>query len=111
MRRTATLTALTIISLLLWGCPSKYKGGGPFDPVRINPFSEGAVFTVIEGPELIREINMGRVIVRRETDHSVYAAFVVPPRDIPKGSKVKLSYVECNRDNMGAISDFLIINP
>jgi hypothetical protein len=112
MRKSAILMALALVSILLLGaCSNRLKEGGPFDPVQISPFGEGATFTVIEEPVLIQGINMARVVVRRETDHSVYAAFVIPPREIPKGSHVTISYVECHRDNMGAINDFLMVNP
>lgn len=56
----------------------------------ISPWSPDETFFVEEPPKPVNELAMGRVIVRRRSNGDLFSAMVIPMRNIPTETEVKL---------------------
>lgn len=55
--------------------------------------SKTAVFRVYQAPKPIQDLPMGRVLMQREHDGSIFSAIIIPYRDIHVGTEMKLRIV------------------
>lgn len=82
-------------------------------PVVIQPFWGENVFVAMKDSEQIMD-TMGRVIVGLQTRNAsyhtpIFSAFIIPYRNIPKGTQLKLKEVACISRYTESHSKFLMV--
>ena len=95
-------------------CSQDPKGDRSYNPVEVYELEKvhgGLVFEVVESPELFLEkpVPMGKVVVRSVEGKAgmidqIYASLVIPFRDIPVGTRVKLTRIVYFHNGMSQVT-------
>lgn len=82
-------------------------------PIDISSFQSECVFVAVKDSEQITGMSIGRVFVERLENsdyfYAVFSAFVIPYKNIQKGTHLKLKRMSYMRDSHKTQNDLLIV--
>lgn len=110
MKKAFLMLMLLVSTIILCGCASNEdKDTIIKKEPRLSPYLAEETFLALEDSKQINHLQIGRVIVKRESDGILFSAMVIPNRTIIKGSRVELLEVIYKHNFFGVENNFVVV--
>jgi len=88
------VVALCVLAIVVGCMTQKEKEDWARAEPKLNDWLPGETIVVVEGTKKVDGLDMGRVIVRRAGDPTLFPLWVIPMREIAVGSEVRAYNIE-----------------